>query len=130
MGIDTTFPYIPDESFRKELMRRFNLIGIRIPEATAFRENNYTVSSGTIEFTDGQMLDWTVSENVTANFDSFQNGDGVTIVIPGTSFTVSWPGTMKWIGGSEPDLDDTNDNVIVVWKQNNTVYGKFIGAAS
>jgi hypothetical protein len=60
------------------------------------------------------------------------NGEAITVVFStgGNSYTIAgWP-TTKWVGGSAPTIDTTNNSIIVLWKANSVLYGMDSGVAS
>ena len=61
--------------------------------------------------------------------DSLASGQSITLVIPGTANTVTWP-TIKWLGGAAPTLDATNDNLFSLFKIGTTLYGSSLGVFS
>ena len=61
--------------------------------------------------------------------DSLASGQSITLVIPDTANTVTWP-TIKWLGGAAPTLDATNDNLFSLFKIGTTLYGSSLGVFS
>ena len=86
----------------------------------------------TLDPANGTIQVLTLTGNVTSVTDSLANGESITIVFStgGSSYTISgWP-TTKWVGGSAPTIDTTNNSVIVLWKANSVLYGMESGVAS
>jgi len=72
---------------------------------------------------------WTLTGNSTPTFASFANGDSMTIsILDGSSYTIDWANVDKIIG-TLPVLDDTDENIVVIWKSNNKVYLSVPGVA-
>lgn len=94
-------------------------------------EKVYTVSGTTpgINPTNGTIQLWTLSANSTPTF-TLGAGKSVTLGITAGAFSVTWPGTIKWIGGLEPTLDGTNIDWITFWQAGSTIYASHAGAAS
>lgn len=72
----------------------------------------------------------TMTENVTTVNDSLAQGESILLVITASSYTISWPAGVKWMGGAAPTLDTTDENWICLWKNNSTLYGSFVGVAA
>ena len=125
MAFNTPFPYVHDTRLRNELMRRLTIIEKLLLVV-------YPLSGTTpeIEPLNGHLQVWTLTANSTPDFTKFNNGEYLTLQINGTSFSVTWPVGMKWIGGSAPTLDATNPNIIVIWKTDDVLIGHFAGVAS
>lgn len=86
----------------------------------------------TLDPANGTIQVLTLTGNVTSVTDSLANGESITIVFStgGSSYTISgWP-TTKWVGGSAPTIDTTNNSIIVLWKANSVLYGMESGVAS
>ena len=61
--------------------------------------------------------------------DGIAEGQNITLMVnPNPSHAVSWPAGVKWVGGSEPDLDPDNHNIISLWKVNNILFGSWGGS--
>ena len=61
--------------------------------------------------------------------DSLSSGQSITLVIPPTAETITWP-TIKWLGGIVAQPDNASDTLISVFKIGTTLYGSKIGAFS
>ena len=86
----------------------------------------------TLDPANGTIQVLTLTGNVTSVTDSLANGESITIVFStgGSSYTIAgWP-TTKWVGGSAPTIDTTNNSIIVLWKANSVLYGMESGVAS
>ena len=86
----------------------------------------------TLDPANGTIQVLTLTGSVTSVTDSLANGEAITIVFStgGSSYTISgWP-TTKWVGGSAPTIDTTNNSIIVLWKANSVLYGMESGVAS
>lgn len=105
-----------------------------VADCATFVASEGTVSSTsnamTLTQANGLTQYMTMTENVTSITDSLSDGEGIVLVVNGTSYTFTWPGGMKWIGGAAPSLDATDENWIYIWKNNSTLYGSFIGVAA
>lgn len=61
--------------------------------------------------------------------DNIIEGQNITLMLnPNAGQTVTWPAGIKWVGGSEPDLDPDNHNIISLWKVNNILFGSWGGS--
>ena len=86
----------------------------------------------TLDPANGTIQVLTLTGSVTSVTDSLANGEAITIVFStgGSAYAISgWP-TTKWVGGSAPTLDTTNNSIIVLWKANSVLYGMESGVAS
>tara|TARA_R100000995_G_scaffold1779_2_gene1223 strand:- start:480 stop:1718 length:1239 start_codon:yes stop_codon:yes gene_type:complete len=94
---------------------------------------NYASVSGStaLNAANGTIQRWVLSGAVTPT-DSLSDGEAITLVIDdGSAYAISWGSlTIKWIGGSAPSLDATNETLIVIWQLNNTLYGMSPGVLS
>lgn len=94
---------------------------------------NYASVSGStaLNAANGTIQRWVLSGAVTPT-DSLSDGEAITLVIDdGSAYAISWNSlTIKWIGGSAPSLDATNETLIVIWQLNNTLYGMSPGVLS
>ena len=81
----------------------------------------------------GTIQRWVLSGNVNPT-DSLSDGESITLIIDdGSGSTIDWTYSglsVKWIGGSAPTLDTTNETLIVVWQVNSTLYGMTPGVLS
>ena len=81
----------------------------------------------------GTIQRWVLSGNVNPT-DSLSDGESITLIIDdGSGSTINWTYSglsVKWIGGSAPTLDTTNETLIVVWQVNSTLYGMTPGVLS
>ena len=93
-------------------------------------ENVYAISgaAAALDPANGTIQTHTLT-GATTYTDSLASGQSVTLVIPGTANTVTWP-TIKWLGGAAPALDATNDTIISVFKIGTTLYGSSLGVFS
>jgi hypothetical protein len=121
----TKFPWIRDERLRQELISRFTLI-----EKLIYGIYTITGTTPDIDPFDGHLQLWTLTANSTPSFDSFDNGGYITLQVDSSTYDITWPGGMKWLGGEEPTLDQTDTNIIVIWKADDTLFGSFAGVAS
>ena len=86
----------------------------------------------TLDPANGTIQVLTLTGNITSVTDSLANGEAITIVFStgGNSYTVGgWP-TTKWVGGSAPTINTSNNSIIVLWKANSVLYGMESGVAS
>ena len=96
---------------------------------------NYPSVSGTtaLNAANGTIQRWVLSGNVDPT-DSLSDGESITIIVDdGSGRTINWTYgglSVKWIGGSAPTLDTTNETLIVIWQVNSTLYGMTPGVLS
>jgi hypothetical protein len=58
---------------------------------------------------------------------NFESGQTVLLKIAdGTDYTVTWP-SVVWVGGSAPTLSTTGYSLVLLWKDGDALYGKYIG---
>lgn len=94
--------------------------------------NSSVTGSLTLDPANGTIQVLTLTGSVTSVTDSLANGEAITIVFStgGSAYAISgWP-TTKWVGGSAPTIDTTNNSIIVLWKANSVLYGMESGVAS
>ena len=80
----------------------------------------------------GTIQRWTLGANRTPVATNFLDGESVVLYIAdGTAYAVTWSTIgVVWVGGSAPTLPTTGYGVIVLTKNNGTVYGKYVGAVA
>lgn len=100
----------------------------QLPESIALDEVVY-ILSGTSPDLDpdvGTIQVWGLT-GVSNPVDTLTEGQSMTLMISaGETYSVNWP-TMTWIGTSPPGLSMYGHSVVVLWKANNVLYGKYIG---
>jgi multidrug efflux pump subunit AcrA (membrane-fusion protein) len=93
-----------------------------------FKETVYNLTGTQIDPANGSVQYKTLTENTTFT-EAITDGQAVTLRIEGgATYTVTWP-TMTWIGSGgnvAPTLNGTKD-VVVIWQENSTVYGAYVG---
>lgn len=93
-----------------------------------FKETAYSLTGTDIDPANGSIQYKTLSANTTFT-ESLEDGQAVTLRLEGgATYTVTWP-TMTWIGSGgnvAPTLNGTKD-VVVLWQENSTVYGAYVG---
>lgn len=98
---------------------------------TAYNETVYAITDGasvSINPANGTIQTWTLGSNRTPTASSFASGQSVTLMIAGTTNTVTWSSIgVVWVGGSAPTLPTTGYGIIELWKVNSTVYGASVG---
>lgn len=96
----------------------------------ALTENVHALSGTTVDLTptNGTIQTHTLT-GATTYTESLASGESLTLVIPGTTNTVTWP-TVSWQGGTAPTLDATNDNIIALFKIGSTLYGSTVWSSS
>lgn len=101
----------------------------------AIKEDVYTISDAAgaeIDPGNGTIQRWTLGANRTPVATNFLDGESVVLYIAdGTAYAVTWSTIgVVWVGGSAPTLPTTGYGVIVLTKNNSTVYGKYVGAVA
>lgn len=92
-------------------------------------ETVYAITDGgsvTLNPTNGGIQTWTLGANRTPAA-SFASGEGITLMVAGTAYTVTWTtAAVTWLtsDGNPPTLNATIPKVIVLWKVGSTLYGK------
>ena len=87
-----------------------------------YNEKDIELTGTTPELSGTGMRYWTLSGNSTPT-DGMTNGDSLTIsILDGSARTINWSMVDKVVGGGLPVLDTTRENIVVLWKSNNTVY--------
>lgn len=91
-------------------------------------EQVYTLSGTTpaLDPANGTIQMWTLSGNSTP-VDSLSSGESLVLMIDdGSAFTITWP-TITWLTSpaTAPTLATTGYTVVVLWKVDSTLYGKY-----
>jgi hypothetical protein len=78
---------------------------------------------------------WTVPSEGCDAMVSLLSGQSFTLMINmngfnNVNFDVSGYTVDKWTGGAPPTFASTGENVLVIWKFGETVYGHYVGVAS
>ena len=94
---------------------------------SSITENNYTLTGTSVALdpVNGTIQTHTLTGPTTYT-DSLADGQSVTLLIPATANTITWP-TMKWQNGVIAQPDATNDTFISIFKVGTTLYGATIG---
>jgi hypothetical protein len=90
--------------------------------------DSFTVSSSsgaaTYDLIDGNAFETTLTENITSiTIDNVINNNLVQITIKitqdgaGGAYTVTWPGSVEWSGGTAPTISTGNDAVDIITLQ-------------
>lgn len=94
---------------------------------TETKETVYPLTGTDIDPANGSMQYKTLSANTTFT-ESLESGQGVRLRIAGgTTYTVTWP-TTQWVGGAAPTL--TANDEIVLYKEQSTLYGLYVGSVA
>ncbi len=99
----------------------------------AINENIYTISGVTTASLDpdnGMVQTWTLGGNSTAQ-DGLTTGQSMLLIVTatGSNYTLSWP-SIKWRGGSAPDLGGSDPTAIELFKVGSQLYGATVGDLS
>jgi len=94
---------------------------------SSITENNHTLTGTSVALdpANGTIQTHTLTGPTTYT-DSLADGQSITLLIPATANTITWP-TMKWQGGVIAQPDATNDTFISIFKVGTTLYGATIG---
>ena len=102
--------------------------GSTVTFAKGLTETVYNLTGTDIDPANGTVQSKTLSANTTFT-ESLATGQSVVLRLNGgATYTVTWP-TMTWItsgGNVAPTLNGTSD-VVVIWQENSTVYGAYVG---
>ena len=95
----------------------------------AYRQSTNTLSATAFDPQYGGIQTKTITGNT--NFtDSLADGESIVLhMIDGDGFTVGWPQGTTWLSSSgnyAPTL--TDDDVLVFWKNNTTLFGAYAGS--
>ena len=95
---------------------------------TEIAETVYSLTGTDIDPANGTVQYKTLATNTTFT-ESLADGQSVVLRIEGgATYTVTWP-TMTWVTGGgnvAPTFNGTTD-VVVIWKENSTTYGAYVG---
>ena len=99
---------------------------------TGTKETTFTITDGaafTINPTNGGMQKVTLGANRTPVASGWANGYSMTLrVKDGTAYTITWTTVgVVWVDAAIPVLDLTKWTLIVLWQEDSTIYGKYIG---
>lgn len=109
-------------------LNSFSILNLAVSGSITEEVYTLTGTSVALDPANGTIQSHTLTGTTTYT-DSLATGQSITLVIPGTANTITWP-TIKWLGGTEPALDGTNDNIISVFKIGTTLYGSPLGVFS
>lgn len=101
-----------------------------LPESIALDEEIYELSGTTPDIDPdlGTIQTWLLS-GVSTPTESITNGQSITLMIDASGgYIINWF-SITWVGGSTPTLETTGYNVIIMWRVNDVLYGKWIGVA-
>ncbi|QIB67181.1 hypothetical protein [Kineobactrum salinum] len=95
-------------------------------------EEVYSVTGTTpaLDPQNGTIQTWVLSANSTPTFSAgFTSGSSITLMIGDgpSGYAVTWPGTLKWAGGSAPTLGESGYNVVEIWRQGTDYYAAYVG---
>jgi hypothetical protein len=98
---------------------------------TAFNETVYAIPDGAsvnINPSNGTIQTWILGASRTPTATSFASGQSVTLMVAGTTNTITWTTIgVVWVGGTAPTLPTSGYSVIELWKVNSTMYGASVG---
>jgi hypothetical protein len=102
------------------------------------KETTYTITYGAafeINPANGGMQKVTLLANSTPKGTSFAAGQSVTLKIAdGTSaFGITWTDATlnpTWVDGTVPVLAETGYSIVILWKDDDGMYGKYMGDVS
>lgn len=98
---------------------------------TAFNETVYAITDGTsvsLNPANGTIQTWTLGTSRTPTASSFTSGQSMTLMVAGTTNTITWTSVpVTWVGGTAPTLPTTGYAIIELWKVNSTIYGASVG---
>lgn len=106
---------------------------------TGTRETVFTITDGAafeIDPANGGIQTITLGANRTPKATNFTAGQSVTLMVVGTTNTLTWTDTtwgtsgVIWVGGVAPTLSTTGYTVIEFWKISTQVYGALVGVVA
>mgnify|MGYP005619181081 CR=1 FL=1 len=89
-------------------------------------------SSVDLDPSNGTIQTWTLGANRTVTANNFSNGQSLLLIVTATAtgYTLTWPNTMKWVGGSEPTLGGADPTAIELFYVGSTLYAATVGDLS
>lgn len=92
------------------------------------QESVFAISGLTpvIDPTDGDIQTWILTDNSSPTL-SIGNGRSITLHIETSSFILTWPTGIAWVG-DEPTLAETGINILTLWQVNGIVFGSYVGS--
>jgi hypothetical protein len=97
------------------------------PSFTSVNVGVYSLTGTDIDPANGALQYKTLSANTTFT-EALSSGDSVVVRLSGgDTYTVTWP-TITWVtavGNIAPTL--SGNDVVVLWKENTTLYGAYVG---
>ena len=95
----------------------------------AYRQSTNTLNGTAFIASSGGIQTRTIAANTTFT-DSLNDGESIVVhAISGSSHTVTWPAGTTWLSSSgnyAPTL--TDDDVLVFWKNDTTLFGAYAGS--
>jgi len=100
----------------------------------AINENIFAItdaSSVALDPDNGMIQTWTLGANRTVT-SNLTNGQSMLLIVTASSsnYTLTWPNTMKWVGGSNPTLGGANPTAIELFYVGSQLYGATVGDLS
>jgi hypothetical protein len=92
-------------------------------------EQIYAITDGgsvDIDPANGSIQTWELDANRTPTATNFANGQAIVLMVWDASWAVTWP-SVTWVNAVTPILDPGRYSVIVLFKRDGTLYGKFVG---
>ena len=98
-------------------------------------ETVFTITDGSsvdLDPSNGTIQTWILGANRTVSANNFSNGQSLLLIVTATAtgYTLTWPNTMKWVGGSEPTLGGADPTAIELFYVGSTLYGATVGDLS
>lgn len=85
-------------------------------------------TSGIIDCANGLIHQRNLTAPTTISFTGMSSGTSATLHLVTNGNIVTWPVSMKWVGGSAPTL--TDHDVIVFWTVESQLYASYVGSIS
>jgi len=88
-------------------------------------DNGNSGSAKTIDWTNGNKQKLTVTENTTLTFTDPSGPCNLILkLVNGGAYTITWPGEVKWTGGTEPSWTSSGTDVVAFYFDGNNYYGQ------
>lgn len=95
----------------------------------AITEKVYDIvdANPTISPTNGTLQTWTLSASSAPDFVTAPGQYLTLLVQTGASYTVTWPGSIVWVGGTAPQISTTGKTMLTFWNIGGVLYGAKVG---
>lgn len=105
------------------------MFGVLTPSMAGATTAAQAMSSLNVDWSTGAVFTKTLASGANAiTFSNQSSGQVIVVRLTGSSSTVSWPGTVKWAGGSAPTQTASGIDVYTFIYDGTSTYGSYVQA--